>query len=251
MDIEATTNPNAKEPSDSSLSKYRKSRSLSLDINAMGSSTNQTTTSTSNSKWSILVTILDFSLFSNPIFLLLGLERFLVDLAFFFNYQFAPSLMVKNGLSPVDASIVTSAVGVSNMIGRLSVGFFMDHPKLGVFLCLKICYFMMAVCLVLYPFGNSLAWFLVVSCAYGYASAIYIVSAASLYVKLFGVESLTSTFGFLTFFRGCGDLIGPVIVGCLYDLHQSFFIPASFCCGTVAVALAVLILVHRRHKNIC
>ena len=212
---------NLERPSDAALARYRKSvTSLHVDIPELDVlSTNADTAEEKNSNpiLSTLKSMLDFSFLSNPMFLLLALDRFLMDMAIFFLFQFGPSLMAKNGFSSVQAGIVMSAAGIANMIGRLTSGFLLDHPKLGVFRCLKVGNFMVAVCLASYPFGNSMIYFMLVSCTYGYMASFYIVSASSLYIELFGVKSLTSTFGLQTFFRGLGDLVGPVVVGCLYD----------------------------------
>ena len=239
---------NAERPSDAALTEYRRSVTSSVDMSELDiPSSNVNMVAKTNPMLSAFRFMLDFSFLSNPMFLLIALERFLMDMAIFFLLQFGPSLMTKNGLSPIQAGIVISAAGISNMIGRLTSGFLLDHPKLGVFRCLKVGNFMVAICLASYPFGKSMIYFMLVSCTYGYMSAFYIVSASSLYIELFGVKSLTSTLGLLSFFRGCGNAAGPVVVGCLYDAYQSYLPPSFICCGIVLTSLLVLNAVHKMH----
>ena len=219
---------NAERPSDAALTEYRRSVTSSVDMSELDSNVNMV--AKTNPMLSVFRSMLDFSFLSNPMFLLIALERISDGYGDFLPLPFWP-------LTHDQKWVISYTSRHSYICCRhfkhdrvdWPVDFSLTIPKLGVFRCLKVGNFMVAVCLASYPFGKSMIYFMLVSCTYGYMSAFYIVSASSLYIELFGVKSLTSTLGLLSFFRGCGNAAGPVVVGYLYDAYQrAICLPHSY-----------------------
>ena len=72
------------------------------------------------------------SLLSSPTFYLFMLHGFFTFAAFMLPTQFLPSQMASKGLSHTSASKAIGGLTVANLVGRLTGGLIMDHPKIGL-----------------------------------------------------------------------------------------------------------------------
>ena len=83
-------------------------------------------------KSSILELQNEKSLLSSPKFYLFMLHGFFTFAAFMLPTQFLPSQMASEGLSHSSASKAIGGLTVANLVGRLTGGLIMDHPKIGL-----------------------------------------------------------------------------------------------------------------------
>lgn len=64
--------------------------------------------------------------------------------------------------------------------------------------------------------------FIVYSAIYGFTSGAYIALRSVLLADLFGLEKLEGAYGLTLLFEGSANVLGPIIVGHLYDRTLSY-----------------------------
>jgi MFS transporter, MCT family, solute carrier family 16 (monocarboxylic acid transporters), member 14 len=76
-----------------------------------------------------LATMLDVSLFRSPTFVILALSGFFTMLGFFVPYMYAKQRALDNHASKSTSDWLVSAIGVSNIVGRIMCGLTSSMPK--------------------------------------------------------------------------------------------------------------------------
>lgn len=76
-----------------------------------------------------LATMLDVSLFRSPTFVILALSGFFTMLGFFVPYMYARQRAIDNHANKSTSDWLVSAIGVSNIIGRIMCGLMSSMPK--------------------------------------------------------------------------------------------------------------------------
>ena len=98
-----------------------------VDVEKVSSTTMQPVAKLAGPKW-----LPPKKLLVNPKFLVFMLHGFFHYTALYLPFQFLPSQMRTVGLSQNTASRVMSCMAFGGLIGRLTCGFVMDNPKIGV-----------------------------------------------------------------------------------------------------------------------
>lgn len=128
----------------------------------------------------------------------------------------------------------------------------MDHPKIGVFNTVAVSLIFVSGTVMSMPFLHGFWMYVGVAIVWGYFSAAYIVSHAIMLVELFGMENLTTMFGFAYIFRAIGDAVGPVITGTILDQTGSFVWPGIFAGANTALGIVlyyVIGMIHQAKKS--
>lgn len=76
-----------------------------------------------------LATMLDVSLFKSPTFIILTISGFFTMLGFFVPYMYVKQRAEFNGVGKASSVMLVSAIGVSNIIGRIACGLVSSMPK--------------------------------------------------------------------------------------------------------------------------
>lgn len=175
-------------------------------------------TSSSNS-W---LAIMDFRLFKHLEFYLVAIGWFGVNAAFYTPYMFIVEMMKEQAI-PVDlCHLVVPVMGATNLVGRLGVGFFVNHPRIDAVTTCIVAYTICAVICIFLPFCSSVTLFYILGGAYCFFNTPSTILVSIILVDLFGVDSLTSSYGLLTMFRGAGCLLGPPVAGYLIEASGSY-----------------------------
>ena len=78
-----------------------------------------------------LKTMIDFSLFVDPVFMYFALSNFLTSLGFNAPYIYIVDQATKSfGIDPEKADILLSSIGISNMVGRIVIGYLAGLKKM-------------------------------------------------------------------------------------------------------------------------
>ncbi|KAF5279281.1 hypothetical protein FQR65_LT15440 [Abscondita terminalis] len=178
--------------------------------------------------------MLDFSLFKDPIFILFTLSNFCTSIGFNIPYVYIVSKAKSLGISPENASILLSVIGVANTIGRIVLGYISDNPKINRLWIYNICLTVCGLATALSAFCLDFYSLAVYGSVFGFTIGAYVGLTSVILVDLLGLEKLTNAFGLLLLFQGIASLIGPPIAGELYDLLQSYN-PGFYVAG-VAIA---------------
>ncbi|PRD24076.1 UNVERIFIED_CONTAM: slc16a12 [Trichonephila clavipes] len=186
----------------------------------------------------------NFSLLKNPIFLMFAVSNFLTSIGFNVPYIYTKDRVTDMGLtSEEDASFLLSIIGISNTVGRVTLGYLSDRPwvnRLWIYnVSLLICG--LSTALSCYALDYSL---MAVYCAtFGATAGAYVSLTSVILVDLLGLDKLTNAFGILLVFQGVSCLIGPPVTGWLYDFLGSYD-PGFFMSGAmIAISGIMLFLV--------
>ncbi|XP_014280635.1 monocarboxylate transporter 13 isoform X2 [Halyomorpha halys] len=177
---------------------------------------------------SILMEMLDFSLFKDPIFLIFSLSNFCTSLGFNVPYVYIVSQAEERGLTKRDGSYLLAIIGVANTVGRIVLGYFSDKDwvnRLWIYnLCLTAC----GITTALSCFSTNMAGFILYASLFGFTIGAYVGLTSVILVDLLGLDKLTNAFGLLLLFQGIASFLGPPITGWLYDATKSYTVGFIF-----------------------
>ena len=87
----------------------------------------------------------------------------------------------------------------------------------------------------------SFLTFSIVSLIFGLTWPFSTIGHPSLIIEMFGMENFTIGLGLTYFFRGVGCIVGPMIVGVIYDSQHSYKM-AGIAAGASVVTSALFIM---------
>ncbi|GIY90396.1 monocarboxylate transporter 12 [Caerostris darwini] len=183
----------------------------------------------------------NFSLLKDPIFLMFAVSNFLTSIGFNVPYIYTKDRVTDMGLTTAeDASFLLSIIGISNTIGRVTLGYLSDRScvnRLWIYnVSLLICG--LATALSCYALDYSL---MAAYCAtFGATAGAYVSLTSVILVDLLGLDKLTNAFGILLVFQGVSCLIGPPITGWLYDGLGSYD-PGFLMSGSMIAASGIML----------
>lgn len=147
-------------------------------------------------------------------------------LAVYVPYVYLPEMTNKKDIDSESAAFIISLIGVSNTIGRVIIGAFVDLPWVSSLVVTNISLIMSGVCLLAFPFCYTYESFVVAALSLGLFISAFISLTSIVLVDLLGLDSLTSSFGMLVLFRGVASILGPPLAGLVYDMTEQY--DASF-----------------------
>lgn len=177
--------------------------------------------------------LLDLSFLKKPSFLLLCLGRALAGAALNLPNLYIPSMVLRLGLEPSFGATCLAVMGASTCVSRLAAGYFVSLPSINCSMASAISIGLSGVVVGVLPFCNRVEHFLALSVTYGLVSCFFVVGLTVELVHMYGIKSLTSTFGILGFFRGIGNFLGPFISGALFDVTGNYTFSCLFGCMTM------------------
>lgn len=145
---------------------------------------------------------------------------------------------VDMGTSRMDASLILSLIGISNIPGRLFFGKLSDmlgRKALGI-----ICNLIMFGSLVWLMWANQLWMLYIFALVFGFMWGGSGTVITVLIVDLFGTLSLGPIMGIMSASWALGAAIGPSIGGFIFDASGNYFI--AFASGAIALFVVVCLL---------
>ena len=131
-------------------------------------------------------------------------------------------MVTQRGIQADSASFIISLIGVSNTLGRVIVGAFVDLPWVSSLVVTNISLLMSGLCILAFPFCHSYGLFIVVALLLGLSVSAFISLASIVMVELLGLDALTSSFGMLRFCTGVASILGKItFVFVNKQLHES------------------------------
>lgn len=129
-------------------------------------------------------------------------------------------LMVDRGLTPAQAALALSIFPLGSVIGRLGMGFLLDHfrtPRVA------LPFFAAAMLgLLLLQSGESLGQFVAAGALLGLCLGAEGESAPYLHSRYFGLKAFAETFGLKFMFLAIGNGVGILAMGAAHDLFGDY-----------------------------
>ncbi|CAG0883434.1 unnamed protein product [Darwinula stevensoni] len=181
----------------------------------------------------------DFTLLANPVFLLIGLSSIFGMLGFYVPFVYLVDAATGKGIDMDTACFLLSAVGLTNTLGRVFMGWLSDLPRVDCLLLNNLCLLISGITVAFTPFCNTMFGFTIVAVLFGLCIAGFVSVASIMLVELMGIDRLTNAFGLLLLFRGLSSFLGAPIAGAISDATGSY--DASFYTAGGFLILASLI----------
>eukprot|EP00092_Neocalanus_flemingeri_P033997 GFUD01036968.1.p1 GENE.GFUD01036968.1~~GFUD01036968.1.p1 ORF type:complete len:612 (-),score=85.76 GFUD01036968.1:1173-3008(-) len=165
----------------------------------------------------ILHQMLDFSLFKDPIFMMYAASNFLTSIGFNVPYVYTVDRAEQWGMDGDQAAFLLSVIGIANTIARLILGWLSDRSWINRLYLYNSCLIICGISMGLSVFCNTYHTQAVYCAIFGITSGAYVGLTSVVLVDLLGLDKLTNAFGLLLMFQGIASVIGPPVIGALYD----------------------------------
>ncbi|XP_070559163.1 monocarboxylate transporter 12-like [Ptychodera flava] len=181
--------------------------------------------------------ILDLSLYrTKPLFVGLTLSFFFVGIGYNASLVYLVSRAMEYGISPSDAAVLASVVGIFNIIGQLGHAWFVQMKFVtgsqAYYGSLGIC----GITSFLSVWMTSHVTYGVYCAILGLCSGVFMTVIVVVCKEYVGEEKLSDAIGLALPPYGVGSLIGPPLSGWLFDSFGSHDGPNYLCSATFLMA---------------
>lgn len=166
--------------------------------------------------------MLDFSLFRDPIFLMYAVSNFLTSIGFNVPYVYTVDRAIQWGMEAESASFLLSVIGIANTGGRIILGWLSDQGWVNRLYMYNSCLVLCGISMGFSVFCNTYTTQAIYCAVFGVTSGAYVGLTSVVLVDLLGLDKLTNAFGLLLLFQGLASVIGPPIIGALFDLMGDY-----------------------------
>jgi len=187
--------------------------------------------------------MLDFSLFKDPIFLMYACSNFLTSLGFNVPYVYTVDRAILWEIDPKMASFLLSVIGIANTIGRIILGWLSDQRWANRLYMYNFCLICCGLSMGLSVFCTDYISQVVYCAVFGVTSGAYVGLTSVVLVDLLGLDKLTNAFGLLLLFQGIASVIGPPIIGALYDYIGNYDVGFYFAGTMIFLSGAMLVFI--------
>ena len=163
----------------------------------------------------------DNSLWGNTYLWIFALHRLLADFGQCIFFMFVPILVIDSGFTLNQASLLIMVYGITNTFARFASGILMDHPAVNNLILTASGCFIQAILMCIFPFCSDYIILLALSAIMGILVAPYQIGLSIIAGEMFPIEKVASVCGLMSFAQGIGNIIGPPLVGFIYDQYNN------------------------------
>jgi MFS family permease len=174
---------------------------------------------------SALAQMLDVSLLTDPVFVLIGISNLFGMAGLYIPFVYLVDCAIKDGVDSSQASFLLSIIGITNTVGRVACGYFADFPSVNALFVNNVCLVVSALAVIATPFCHTYGAYITMAIFFGVAISGYISLTSIILVDLLGLDKLTNAFGLLILFRGAAAIVGSPLAGVIYDATHTYDIP--------------------------
>ena len=117
------------------------------------------------------------------------------------------------GVGKNRGALLISTIGLCSLLGRVGIAILASHRKCNRFYVFILGTAVSGVAIAMFPVVTSMVVFMTWSAIYGLSFGVQVGVLAVVTAELFGIERLTSAYGYLMFGNGAGAMMGPPIAG--------------------------------------
>ncbi|XP_076453594.1 uncharacterized protein LOC143288833 [Babylonia areolata] len=189
------------------------------------------------------VPLFELSLMLNPVFLVFFLSLVCMNFGYPNIFVMLPSYCQHEvGMDKTTAAFVASVIGLTDLVGRLFIGWFSDlrlfPRKYGFVVSLTLA----GVLCTLLPKMKNYHGLVAFACGFGFCGGCFIALIAVILVDFLGKERLASSFGLASVAMAVGIMAGPAIYGDIRDTTGSWD-SAFVVAGLMSLAAASCIFI--------
>ena len=144
------------------------------------------------------------------------------------------------GMSASVAAILLSTMGAASVVGRLTIGGFVD--RIGGKYAMVLCFvpLIASLCTLLFI---DIYWMLFATIAvYGFAHGGLFTVVSPTIAEYFGLRAHGAIFGLVLFFGTIGGAVGPILAGWIFDVTGSYSLAFGTLAGLSILGLLLVLL---------
>lgn len=201
----------------------------------------------------VLKKYLDFSLFKDPIYLVILISNAASSISYTNFIIFLPSYGVFRGMETGEAPYLISILSFFDLIGRLGASILSDYRLMPRYFYFVGGLVVSGGSLLIVPWMSSFVSIVVPSALFGLSSGALIGVTAIVMTDFLGGEKLTSTYGISLFVNGILQLFGPPLCAYLLGDTQNytllFVVLGVFVLVGAATWALMPFILHRKAKK--
>ncbi|XP_067937688.1 monocarboxylate transporter 12-like [Watersipora subatra] len=170
----------------------------------------------------VIEDLMDWSVLKCPGILMLGVANVFVIFGHFVPIIFIVPKAIEMGISLADGAFILSLMGILNTAGRLLLSLLANIPGVSVLLVNNVAITLAGVSVITLPFCTDFLSMTVVVCSYAFLIASYSCLFTVIICNLVGLEKLTNVLSFLNLLKGVTAIVGPPLLGKLFDLTGKY-----------------------------
>ncbi|XP_048404161.1 monocarboxylate transporter 5-like isoform X1 [Stegostoma tigrinum] len=170
--------------------------------------------------------LIDFTLLTNPVFIIYTICTFFSQLAYYIPYFHVVAKAKALGLEPFQATLLISVAGIVEIVAQLISGYVADRNLIAKYHYHKIYLLFCGAVNLLAPLAKTFPSLMVYIVFFAVFCGGYLTLLLPVLVDFIGVHRLHKGMGLYQFFVGIGCLIGPPAAGALHDYTKNY--DASF-----------------------
>ncbi|XP_041046809.1 monocarboxylate transporter 5-like isoform X2 [Carcharodon carcharias] len=184
--------------------------------------------------------LIDFSLLTDPLFIIFTICTFFSQLAYFIPYFHLVAKAKALGIEPFQATLLISIPGIVEIVTQLISGYVADRNWMAKYHYHKIYLLFCGAVNLLAPLANTFSMLMMYIVVFAVFCGGYLTLLLPVLVDFIGIHRLQQGMGLFQFFVGLGCLVGPPAAGALYDFTKDY--NASFQLAGSCYFVAFLVL---------
>ncbi|XP_078399351.1 monocarboxylate transporter 5-like isoform X2 [Cetorhinus maximus] len=166
--------------------------------------------------------LIDFTLLTNPLFIIFAICSFFSQLAYFIPYFHLVAKAKALGIEPFQTTLLISIAGIVEIVAQLISGFVADRNLMAKYHYYKVYLLFCGAVNLLAPLAETFPTLMVYMVFFAMFCGGYQTLLLPVLVDFIGVNRLDKGMGLFQFFVGLGCLIGPPAAGALYDFTKNY-----------------------------
>jgi MFS family permease len=166
-----------------------------------------------------------------------------------------PAFALHQGLTNIQCSLLISIMGITNLLGRITLGIFTEHPCVDVTILYISCYITAGVWSLALVLWRHFVAMSVFAGLIGYSIAAFGPVLSEVLVRAVSLEQFGDAYGFLMISMAAWTLLGAPSAGWLYDYtgnySNSFYLGGgSFVVSSIVVLVPFVITRYNSSKTV-
>ncbi|XP_042331408.1 monocarboxylate transporter 13-like [Sceloporus undulatus] len=190
------------------------------------------------SQWKRLVELFGLNLFFHRAFMMFCSTGMFITTGYFIPFAHLVPHAREQGFDEYQAAFLVSAVGISDIVGRIVAGGLAGWSSLRLVHNYTIWAVLTSISLLVVPLGHSYIAMVAISICYGFVASAVIPLKFSSLVEIVGMDQIMGAMGLIHMMESVGALAGPPLSGWIHDVTGSY--NASFLTSGAFIAAGSL-----------
>ncbi|XP_064615456.1 monocarboxylate transporter 12-like [Liolophura sinensis] len=185
--------------------------------------------------------LMDLSVFRNYGFILLCVNNVLVCFGLSVVYIHLAAYSESKGTDPERSSLLMSAIGISNLVGRVVFGSLGQFRRLDVSVMYGVAFALSGLAIILMPALHGYVLRMVLGSLFGMLSGCFGTLLVPILAALVGLHRFSNAYGLLLIFEGLGALSGAPFAGWLFDMAEQYDVSLFVGGGFIALSSTFMV----------